>query len=138
MSAHASTSTLLDARPPRTCCAAGPRRPPYGREFASALSAGRNLNVRLFANRPDPWSLARQHRLACGPASTLVLPVDADPEGFRWPEVRSLVANVTGLPGETLHALARALIRDGCRLAYLLDANCPGRNLRVVARKAAP
>lgn len=113
-------------------------RAPYGREVEAALATGRSPNVRLYANRPDPWTLAKQHRYTFGPASTLLLPVDVDPEALHWPPVRNLVGNVTGLPGGTLHALARALVRDGLILGYLLDADYPERSLRVVAKRGAP
>lgn len=138
MNARADVSTFHDTRLARADRTAGTHRPPYGREVADALAAGRVPNVRLFANRPDPWPLARQHRQAFGPASTLVLPADTDPETFRWPPVRELVANVTGLPGGTLQALARALVRDGMTLGYLLDADHPERSLRVVAKRGTP
>jgi len=116
----------------------GLRSPPYGREVMAALAAGKHPNVRLYACRPDPWTPARAHRDAFGPGATLVLPVDADPAEFRWPPIRNLVANVAGLPGATLHALALALVRDGLVLGYLLDADHPKRNLRVVAKRRAP
>ena len=109
--------------------------PPYGREVMDALTAGIALNVRLYACRPDPWTPAKQHRQTFGPASVLVFPVDADPEAIQWPRVRNLVVNVTGLPGGTLHALARALVRDGLWLGYLLDVDHPERSLRVVAKR---
>lgn len=119
------------------CGAARLPLPPYGREVMAALDAGHAVNVRLYANRPDPWTPARQHRQTFGPASTLVLPMDADPLALRWPRVE-LVANITDLRGDLVQALARALIRDGCRVAYLLDANDSARNLRVIAKAGAP
>ena len=68
----------------------------------------------------------------------MVFPLDASPELIRWPLVRNLVADVTGLPGGTLHELARALVRDGLYLGYLLDSNHPERNLRVIRKRSAP
>jgi len=109
--------------------------PPYGREIEAELAAGRFPNVRVYACRPDPWALAREHRHTFGIGTVLVLPVDVDPASLRWPPLRSLVVNVTGLPGGTLHVLARALVRDGCRLAYLLDTTHAERNLRVIAKR---
>lgn len=113
------------------------RLPPYGCEVMDALAAGRIPNTRLYACRPDPWPLARVHRRMFGPATVLVFPVDADPESFRWPPLRNLIVNVTGLPGGALPAIARALVRDGLLLAYMLDADHPERNLRVVAKRCA-
>jgi len=109
------------------------RLPPFGREVEAALSAGQHPNVRLYACA-DGWELAKQHRATFGPGSTLLLPLGDDPEAYRWPLVCELVANVTGLSGDNLQRLARALVRDGCRLAYLLDANRRERNLRVIAK----
>lgn len=101
-----------------------------------ALGAGEHPNVRLYACRPNPWTAAIQRRRTVGPASTLVLPADADPDDLRWPPVE-LVASITGLPGSTVQALASALARDGCRLAYLLDGEHPERDLRVIPKGGA-
>lgn len=103
-----------------------------------AIAAGKQPNVRLYACRPDPWTPARQHRETFGPGTAIVFPVDASPELIRWPPVRNLVADVTGLPGGTLHELARALVRDGLYLGYLLDRDHPERNLRVIRKRGAP
>lgn len=111
---------------------------PYAREVMVSIAAGKQPNVRLYACRPDPWALARRHRETFGPGTALVLPVDANPELVRWPPVRDLIANVTGLPGDALHALARSLVRDGLHSGYLLDADHPERNLRVIRKLGAP
>ncbi len=110
---------------------------PYAREVMEAIAAGKQPNVRLYACRPDPWTPARRHRETFGLGTVVVFPVDASPELIRWPPVRNLVADVTGLPGGTLHALARALVRDGLYLGYLLDSDCPERNLRVIRKRSA-
>jgi hypothetical protein len=65
-----------------------------------------------------------------------VLPPDEDPEAFRWPSLADAVADVTGLDGDTMHRLAKALIRDGVRLVWMLDADHHERNLRVIAKPA--
>lgn len=109
--------------------------PPYGREVMAALDAGEFPNVRLYACRPDPWTPARKHRDSFGTGTAMVFPVDANPDTIQWPPLRNIVVNITGLPGGALHELARALVRDGCRLAYLLDADHPERSLRVVAKR---
>lgn len=115
-----------------------PRRlPPYGREVLDALAARASVNVRLYACRPDPWTPARAHHAAFGAASTLVLPVDVDPLSLHWPPLRNVLANVTGLPGDAVRALARALVRDGLRLGYLLDSDQPARSLRVIRKERA-
>jgi len=116
---------------------AGIRFAPYAREVMEAIATGKQPNVRLFANRPDPWTTASKNRHAFGAGSTLVLPVDVEPATLRWPPIRNLVADITGLPGGTLHALARALVRDGLYLGYLLDRDHPERNLRVVRKRSA-
>lgn len=111
------------------------RLPAYGREVESALRERRTLNVRLYANRPDPWTLARQHRATFGAGSTLVLPPDTDPYEIRWPEISSLIVNITGLPAKIVQMLAHALVRDGLLLGYLIDTDRPDRTLRVVCSK---
>lgn len=124
----------LESRSPTTSS----RFAPYAREVMEAIAAGKQPNVRLYACRPDPWTLARKCRETLGPGTAMVFPVDASPELIRWPPVRNLIGDITGLPGGTLHALARALVRDGLLLGYLLDRNYPERNLRVVRRRSAP
>lgn len=126
-----STQAALYGNRPRL------RLPPFGRDVEAALAADKHPNVRLYACRHDPWTLARQHRHTFGPGSTLLLPPGDDPEAYRWPPVRELVAIVTGLPDDTLHALARALVRDGLRLGYQLDSEHFERSLRVVAMRGA-
>ena len=106
---------------------------PYGREVKAALDAGRHPNVRVFACR-NAWRLAREHRQTFGSGTVLVLPYGENPEAFRWPRVPDLLGNITGLPGDEVQRLARALVRDGCRLAYLLDNGQPERSVRVIAR----
>ena len=112
--------------------------PPYGREVAEAIRMGHSPNVRLYACRPDPWRPAQKHRATFGHATILVLPLDKDAEAIQWPPVLNLVANVTGLPGGEMQKLARALVRDGVRLIYMLDVSHPERNLRVVAKRHVP
>ena len=109
--------------------------PPYGREVIAALSAGWHPNVRLYACVPDPWEPAKRHRRTFGTASTLVLPPGAKPETFRWPPLTGLVADVTGLGGNRVMALAHALVVSGVTLSYLFDRNQPQRDLRVLARR---
>lgn len=108
---------------------------PYGREVAAALRAGRVLNVFLYACRPDPWRRAKLRRAGLGPASALVLPVDADPLALRWPPVREVVADISNLPGDVVNALARALVRDGLHAAMFLDRLNSARNLCVHAKR---
>lgn len=115
--------------------AAGFRFAPYAREVMEALAGGKQPNVRLYACRPDPWTPARKHRETFGPGTAIVFPVDASPESIRWPPIGELVANITGLPGDTVHALAHALVRDGIRLAWLLDEDDSKRALRVVRKQ---
>lgn len=124
----------LESRTPTT----GLRFAPYAREVMEAIAAAKQPNVRLYACRPDPWTPARQHRQAFGLGTAMVFPVDASPELIRWPPLRNLVGDVTGLPGGTLHALARSLVRDGLVLGFLLDRDHPERNLRVVRKRSTP
>lgn len=111
------------------------RSPPYGRDVLKAMRYGRRPNVRLFANRPDPWASAKAHRRAHGESSAMVLPVGADPALYTWPPLSNLLVDITGLDGRTVQALARALVRDGLILGYLLDRNHPERNFRAVRHR---
>lgn len=116
-------------------CAAIPQRirPPYGREVEVNLAAGLHPNVRLYACRPDPWGMAKEHRANFGPGTVLVLPINGNPLAYIWPPLRDVVCLVSGLPGDDLRRLARALVHDGCKLAFLLDATNSSRNLCVKA-----
>jgi hypothetical protein len=64
-----------------------------------------------------------------------MLPPGAKPETFRWPPLAGLVADVTGLDGSRVMALAHALVSSGVTLSYLFDRNQPQRDLRVLARR---
>lgn len=129
----------IDPRSSRHKATAHPNRTsvrrlaPYAHEVQAALDAGHLPNVRVFACR-NAWKLAREHRHTFGQGTVLVLPPGENPETFRWPCVRDLMGNITGLPGDQVQRLAHALVRDGCRLAYLLDSEQPERSLRVIAR----
>jgi len=121
-------TTSYDARP----------LPPFGRAVEQALIAGRHPNVYLFAGPGrDAWGLARARQSVCGPASALVLPPGTDPASYRWPALPDLIVDMTGLAGEAVQRLARALVRDGVGLAYLLDAEHHARDLRIVAKAGA-
>jgi hypothetical protein len=63
------------------------------------------------------------------PGGTLLLP-DADPLAIRWPP-GSCLADITDQPGEIVHALAQALIRDGVEHALLIDTRTPTRTVHV-------
>lgn len=108
--------------------------PPFGREVMFRLASGAPMNLWVYANLPDPWRVALLHRRAIGPGSVLVLPANKDPSAFRWPPVPELIADVTNLHGQAIRSLANALVRDGVRLAYLLDSVHHERSLRVLAR----
>lgn len=109
--------------------------PPFGREVMQRLTNGETMNLWIYANRPDPWRVALLHRNTIGPGSVLVLPAGQDPKALRWPPVRELLADITNLPGETVRTLANALVRDGVRLAYLLDSVHHDRSIRVIVRR---
>lgn len=111
------------------------RLPPWGREVMDAIGAGRAVNVRVFASRPDPWPIAVAHRKAHGPGTALLLPPDAEPEQFDWPNADGVVAVITGLSGDTVQRLARELLAAGNPIVWLLDADNPSRNAMVRARR---
>lgn len=114
--------------------AATPSLLPFCEEVAAAVRAHKTVNVRLFACRPDPWPAALEHRASFGLASTLVLPPDADPLVFAWPPLTNVIVDITGLPDDTVQTLARALVRDGLRLGYMLDRQRPERDRRVIRK----
>lgn len=110
------------------------RAAPYCAEIESAIRRGEHPNVRLFAG-PDAWNRGRQHREGFGIASALILPPATSPLSLRWPRIPDIVGEIAGLDGSTIEELAVALVRDGVRVAYLLDADRPERNVRVLAKR---
>jgi hypothetical protein len=110
------------------------RAAPYCAEIEAALLRGECPNVRLFAG-PRAWERGRNHRDGYGVATTLILPPATSPLSLRWPKVADIVGEITGLDGMAIEELAVALVRDGVRVAYLLDADRPERNLRVLRKR---
>lgn len=110
------------------------RRCPFGGEIASKIAATGSADIRLYASEPASrrWSRALARRALVGPATATLLPAAADPLSLRWPAC-PIVGDVSGLPGDQVHALAIALVRDGCELAFLTDLKS-GITHRVVPR----
>lgn len=107
------------------------RRCPFGAEIEAKQRSGVTPDVRLFAGDPaHRWTRALARRALVGPASATLLPPGIDLLELRWPAC-PIVGDVTGLPGDQVHALAEALIRDGCELAFLTDLE-RGQTLRIV------
>ncbi len=107
------------------------RAAPFFREIEAKAASGIVPDVRLYAGDPARrWSRALARRALVGPASATLLPPGADPRELRWPAV-PIVCDVTSLAGDQVHALATALVRDGCTLAFLTDTQ-RGHTLRVV------
>ena len=113
------------------------KRCPFGREIEAKIGATGTADVRLYASEPASrrWSRALARRALVGPATATLLPPSTDPLELRWPAC-PIVADVTGLPGDQVHALAQALIRDGCEFAFLTDL-ARGHTLRVVPQLEA-
>lgn len=93
------------------------RRPPYGREFATARQAGKYVNPWLFCG-------ARAFELAArrGPGR-LVLPDGADPSVFDWRLVAGLDVLVRW-PGASIpevDELGALLVRAGAQSVLVLD-----------------
>lgn len=114
-----------------------PNLPPFGEEVIAAIRKHKTVNACLYACRPDPWPAALEHRAGFGVASTLVLPIDADPLALVWPPLTNLIVDITRLPENAVQALARALVRDGLRLGYMLDRDRTERNRRVIRKGKA-
>ena len=107
------------------------RRCPFGGEIASKIAATGSADVCLYAGDPaHRWTRALARRALVGPASATLLPPGIDPLALRWPAC-PVVGDVTGLPGHEVRALAEALVRDGCGLAFLTDL-ARGNTLRIV------
>ncbi|WP_081126032.1 hypothetical protein [Metallibacterium scheffleri] len=112
------------------------KRCPFGAEIAAIIGSGKTPDVRLYAGPPaHRWSRALARRALVGAATATLLPPGDDPRSIRWPGC-PIVADVTGLAGDQIHALAEALVRDGAPLAYLIDLTDASRSLRVVEEGA--
>ncbi len=106
---------------------------PFFREIAAQIDATGTADVRLFAGDPARrWPRALARRAMVGPATATLLPAGVDPLALRWPAC-PVVADITGLPGDQVHALCEALARDGCELGYLIDTADAARSIRLVA-----
>ena len=107
------------------------RSAPFYREIEAKQRSGVTPDVRLYAGDPaHRWTRALARRALVGPASATLLPPGIDPLALRWPAC-PVVDDVTGLPGHEVRALAEALVRDGCGLAFLTDL-ARGHTLRIV------
>ena len=95
------------------------KRCPYFAPLAARAAAEPSFSYRIFAS----GRLAARWRLAndwnrFSPRATLL--ADDDPLGVRWPP-GSAIVDATNQPGEIVHALAQALIRDNCTHALFVD-----------------
>ncbi|MHB1895426.1 MAG: hypothetical protein ACYCOY_02085 [Metallibacterium sp.] len=95
------------------------RRAPFVAEIEARIKATGVADVRLYAGA-DRWARALARRALVGTGTATLLPPGADPLSLRWPRCQ-IVADVTGLAGDQVHALAEALVRDGATLAFLTD-----------------
>ena len=98
-----------------------PRRCPFFGEIAERQHRNPQQSWRLFAAGAARarWRQAQLWMRTGWPGGTLLLP-DADPASLRWPP-GTCIADVSGLPGEIVHAVALALIRDHVTHAVLID-----------------
>lgn len=112
------------------------RRAPFVAEIEQKIAATGSADIRLFAGDPaHRWRRAKQRRALVGPATATLLPPGADPAELRWPGC-PIVADITGLAGDQVHALAAALVRDGAPLCFLTDLE-RGHTLRIVPELGA-
>ncbi len=107
------------------------RRCPYFVDVSERQRINPRQSWRLFGGAPasERWRQARAWMRPGMPGATLLLP-DADPLAIRWPP-GSCLADITDQPGEIVHALAQALIRDGVEHALLIDTRTPTRTVHV-------
>ena len=104
---------------------------PFSAEIAEKIRATGAADVRLFAGDPaHRWPRALARRALVGAGTATLLPQGADPGALRWPAC-PIVADITRLAGDQVRALAEALVRDGCELAFLTDLE-RGHTLRIV------
>ncbi|WP_297923373.1 hypothetical protein [Metallibacterium sp.] len=111
------------------------RSAPFAREIENLLAISPCCSWRLFAagRNAERWRNAKSWIIRGHHAATL-LPLGCDPAALRWPS-GSVIADVTDAPGDVVHALAEALIRDGVEHAVLVDMRTPARTVHV---KVAP
>lgn len=107
------------------------KRCPFGREIEAKIAATGSADIRLFAGDPARrWSRALARRALVGPGTATLLPPGADPLAVQWPAC-PLVCDITALDGATVRRLAEAVVRDGCKLAFMTDL-ARGNTLRIV------
>ncbi len=98
---------------PVEAVALGRKLPPFGREVAEVIAAGRIPNCFVYAG-PNAWARAKRRREQLGAGSAMVLPPGADPAEFRWPRLSGgVVVDARDLEYAAAVALARALASAG-------------------------
>ena len=107
------------------------KRCPFASEIAARQRRNPQQSWRLFASgtASERWEHAQAWMRPGLPGGTL-LPHNADPLAISWPP-GSCLADITDQPGEIVHALAQALIRDGVEHALLIDARDSTRTVHV-------
>lgn len=100
------------------------RLPPYGREMAERLAAGRppKNGVWLYVGA-GAWDRGRPS-LQYSTRGVLILPPGEAPSAFRWPVASCdvLVLHGGGLTGSELRDLAVLLVRAGASLVTIVGA----------------
>lgn len=139
MSAHPEVARLarLYGTPgvplPVEAVALGSKLPPFGREVAEVIAAGRLPNCYVYAG-PHAWARAKRRRAQFGPGSAMVLPPGADPAEFRWPRMPGgVLVDACDLSRAEAMALARALGSAGTAPVY---AVIDGGNDAIIVRAA--
>ena len=112
------------------------KRCPFFNEIARRQAEGLERSWRLFAagSRDERWRRARSWSGPQMPGGTLLVPGD-DPAAIRWPGGTPIV-DITAAPADTVHALARALMRDGVTHAVFIDTRTPARSFHAKAQPA--
>jgi hypothetical protein len=99
----------------------GRKAPPFGREVAAELAAGRPVNCTVFAG-PKAWERAKRRRASLGPGSAMVLPAGEDPAMFRWPKLPGVLADARDIDYGAAFALARAIASGGSAPVYVVTS----------------
>ena len=107
------------------------KRAPYFAAIVERQHRNPRFSWRLIATgtQSERWGRAQYWMRPGWPGGTLLVP-DADPLSIRWPRGTAIV-DATNQPGQIVERLARALIRDGCTHAVLIDVADPTRSTHV-------
>lgn len=96
------------------------RMPPYGKDVAAAVAAGRAVNVYVYAG-PNAWQRARDRLASHGPASAMVLPPGDDPAAYRWPRIPGgVLVDARDIDRQTALRIATCIVSCGTGMVFVV------------------